>query len=147
MNRTSYLTAAFVSAGLLLASYSTPSYATAQSNDNLGLLTNPTCDLGRDFKSALKAFRKEIPHGEKTLTEKWELEIYKNAEAQTWTLMGKSLDKSHPSYFLCRLAQGQGDYTEQKWYQEFFAKKSVPAPATDIPPVAIDSNAPKPQIP
>jgi hypothetical protein len=119
---------AFVSAALLLANgYASDSVATPQDvpvqNNDLGLSANPNCGLGRDFKNALKSFGREISFGEKAQTEKWELELFRNPETKTWAVLGKSLDKSHPSYYLCLMANGKGDHTTQKWYQELFAKK------------------------
>lgn len=131
MQSSSLLKVAFISAALLLSnsyaadSTATPQNVSVQKND-LGLSTNPNCGLGRDFKNALKSFGKEISFGEKAQTEKWELEIFRNPETKTWVVLGKSLDKSHPSYYLCVMANGKGDYTAQKWYQEFFAKKPLP---------------------
>ncbi|MFN3828085.1 MAG: hypothetical protein ACK4NR_10735 [Micavibrio sp.] len=42
------------------------------------------------------------------------------------------------------MATGKGDYTTQKWYQQYFAKKPVTEP---IPPVARDTTNPAPKIP
>ena len=96
--------------------------ATAQEwqreRDAIGLYKEPVCDVGYRIKSLLTTIAKQPSTGIKASNEQWEMEIFANAETQSWTLVGKSLAPEHAhSAKLCRLASALGTtYAGEKWY-------------------------------
>ena len=102
--------------------------ATAQEwqreRDAIGLYKEPVCDVGYRIKSLLTTIAKQPSTGIKASNEQWEMEIFANAETQSWTLVGKSLAPEHAhSAKLCRLASALGTtYAGEKWYLLYFKK-------------------------
>lgn len=97
------------------------------------LIETPLCDSDYLFEAGLK--RKSFsPSGIKASTEKWDMEIYKQADTDRWRLMARSKDPkiARPNQ-ICQLAWGRSAYTETSWYKQNFAPASksgnkAPAP-------------------
>lgn len=90
--------------------------------DANGLYREPVCDFAFRVKSALANFSKQVPTGLTAANEKWEMEIYSNAETQSWTLVGKSKTSNASENKLCRLAGGPGTrpYSGEGWFAAYF---------------------------
>lgn len=94
----------------------------AVETDDIGFLKEPVCGFHKNIIKTLAVFSKETTTGIKASNDKWDMEIYTNAQKGTWTLVGKSKDPSTKKFQLCHIAQGTSNqaYTQQKWYQLYF---------------------------
>jgi len=103
--------------------------------DANGLYKEPACDFAFRVKSALTNFSKQAPTGIKASNDKWEMEIYSNAETQSWTLVGKSKAPDASPNKLCRLAGGPGTnpYASEKWYAMDFTANAPKVAANEAP--------------
>ncbi|MCP5272039.1 MAG: sel1 repeat family protein [Burkholderiaceae bacterium] len=89
--------------------------------DAHGLRVSPFCSATYDV--TLKTLKQD-PTGGKATNSRWELEIYANAKSGSWTVLGRSSDKTYPAYVECVLAKGTGDYRAEVWYKHHFAQQA-----------------------
>lgn len=92
--------------------------------DSWGLRVSPICGTANAYRNANTRLG-FVLSSKKAQTPVWELELFTNASSRTWVLAGKYRDTSvwtatPSSWELCELAQGDGDYREQKWYGAYF---------------------------
>ncbi len=92
--------------------------------DSWGFRISPICGTANAYRNA-NTRRGFILSSKKAQTPAWELELFTNASSRTWVLAGKYRDTSvwtatPSSWELCELAQGDGDYREQKWFKAYF---------------------------
>lgn len=119
------LKAAFIGSTLLLGAHALPSYANAPQYDEFGLPKAPVCGYDVTIKNALKTANAKDT-GQKSSNADWEMTLYYSTTQSKWALLGKSKAPTASTLKSCWLSTGTGDYTTQKWYQEYFAKKPAP---------------------
>jgi len=89
--------------------------------DALGLRLSPICAF---TTNATKIVAQQLPTGITASNDKWEMELYENAESGSWTLIGKSTaTRAPPGGRYCSLAQGRArSYVDTKWYGAWFKR-------------------------
>ncbi len=90
--------------------------------DALGIRVSPICAF---TTNGTRIMAKQLPTGIVASNDKWEMELYENAESGSWTLIGKSTAaRPPPGGKYCLLAQGSEmrSYVGTKWYEAFFKR-------------------------
>lgn len=90
--------------------------------DALGIRLTPICAF---TTNGTKIIARQLPTGITASNDKWEMEVYENAESGSWTLIGKSTGTEvPPGGRYCMLAQGDRarGYRDSKWYAALFKR-------------------------
>lgn len=90
--------------------------------DALGLRLAPICAF---TTNGTKIIARQLPTGVTASNDKWEMELYENAESGSWTLIGKSTaTRVPPGGRYCMLARGDRarSYVDTKWYGALFKR-------------------------